>query len=558
MPNFKLSRALHPGKLGLLYPLIALALVSVLLISFTRAAQADTGTFSNTTAISIPSSGSATPYPSDITVSGLNGTIIKVTATLTGLNRGGLNSLRVLLVGPNNQTVVLQGWVNSSATNVDLTFDDAATATLPCGKIAPTAVSSGLVSGTYKPTQCGASASSSMVSSAPAGPYGTTLSVFNGTNPNGLWHLYVADDVEGPSEGGITGGWSLTIITATPVANDDGYSTPFNTALTVAAPGVLANDTDPSSLPLTTALATNPTHGTLSLNANGGFTYTPTTGFSGTDSFTYRANNGVGNSNLATVTIAVGVPLPTPTTSADDRAAGPPADLIAQLRVTPDRVAANNPDNLITFSFTVKNMGQGEASFITLDFPIDPDLVVGYASFVNPKAWVKSVTTDTLFISLPPLKQNEVITGTITFQPKTEPAPAIGNQLFVRYKVRYDDPSGAGKWRLSNAVALEFGAPGSNHDVSGGAIQLLAPANVNLTVGATQTFKADFFIPNELINVWLTRPDGTSVALTGGQADALGNFDGVLNTTGLTPGTYTLAIYGNRSEVTGSAVLVVE
>ena len=79
---------------------------------------------------------------------------------------------------------------------------------------------------------------------------------------------------------------------AAPVAVADSYSTPQNTALVQAAPGVLANDTDANGDPLTAVLDTNVAHGTLALSANGGFTYTPTTGYSGPDSFTYHANDG--------------------------------------------------------------------------------------------------------------------------------------------------------------------------------------------------------------------------------------------------------------------------
>ena len=61
-----------------------------------------------------------------------------------------------------------------------------------------------------------------------------------------------------------------------PVAVADSYSTPQNTALVQAAPGVLTNDTDADSNPLTAVLDANVTHGALTLNANGGFTYTPT------------------------------------------------------------------------------------------------------------------------------------------------------------------------------------------------------------------------------------------------------------------------------------------
>ena len=67
----------------------------------------------------------------------------------------------------------------------------------------------------------------------------------------------------------------------------------------MAAPGVLANDTDPDGDPLTAVLVTGPSHGTLTLNANGSFTYTPAANFTGTDSFTYRASDGTLNSSPA-------------------------------------------------------------------------------------------------------------------------------------------------------------------------------------------------------------------------------------------------------------------
>ena len=91
-----------------------------------------------------------------------------------------------------------------------------------------------------------------------------------------------------------------------PVANNDNYTTLVNTLLTINAPGVLANDTDPDGNPLTAVLGTSPTHGTLiTFNANGSFTYRPDTNYVGTDSFTYRANDASATSSAATVTITI-------------------------------------------------------------------------------------------------------------------------------------------------------------------------------------------------------------------------------------------------------------
>jgi hypothetical protein len=92
-----------------------------------------------------------------------------------------------------------------------------------------------------------------------------------------------------------------------PVANNDSYSTNQNTPLTVLQPGVLSNDTDADpNTTLTAQVVSNPSHSaSFNLNSNGSFSYTPATNFSGPDSFTYRANDGQKNSNVATVTITV-------------------------------------------------------------------------------------------------------------------------------------------------------------------------------------------------------------------------------------------------------------
>jgi hypothetical protein len=78
--------------------------------------------------------------------------------------------------------------------------------------------------------------------------------------------------------------------------------------LTVAAAGLLAADTDPDGDPLTAVLAGGPANGTVTVNVNGGFTYTPNTGFVGTDAGTYVANDRAQNSAPATVTVAVAAP----------------------------------------------------------------------------------------------------------------------------------------------------------------------------------------------------------------------------------------------------------
>ena len=86
----------------------------------------------------------------------------------------------------------------------------------------------------------------------------------------------------------------------TPAVND-AYSVTENTALTVPAPGVLGNDTDPDGDTLTAALVDHSQHREQPepSNPDGSFTYTPAANFTGTDTFTYRANDGSQDSNIA-------------------------------------------------------------------------------------------------------------------------------------------------------------------------------------------------------------------------------------------------------------------
>src|SRR5207244_686353 len=86
---------------------------------------------------------------------------------------------------------------------------------------------------------------------------------------------------------------------------NDNYQIAEESTLTVAAPGILGNDTDANNDKLSASLVGSVTHGTLALGGNGSSTYTPAAGFSGTDSFTYQASDGQAKGGAATATITV-------------------------------------------------------------------------------------------------------------------------------------------------------------------------------------------------------------------------------------------------------------
>jgi subtilisin-like proprotein convertase family protein len=169
------------------------------------------GPFSGGSVSIAPASGVVTPYPSTTTVSGMPGTISKVTATLTGLTHTWARDLDVLLVGPAGQKVVLLSDAGGAqlANNVTLTFEDGAASSLTTGT---------LTTGLFRPTNLSdnePAGADTFDSPAPAGPYSSTLSAFNGSNPNGVWSLFILDDYA-LADGGTLTSWSLQIETGVP------------------------------------------------------------------------------------------------------------------------------------------------------------------------------------------------------------------------------------------------------------------------------------------------------------------------------------------------------
>ena len=112
----------------------------------------------------------------------------------------------------------------------------------------------------------------------------------------------------GGAGGGGTGGGGTGTGNQPPIAGNDEYNTieGFDHTLTVsAANGVLRNDLDPERAQLTATLTSDPSNGSVTLNADGSFSYTPAENFYGDDQFSYRATDPAGNRNTATVRIHV-------------------------------------------------------------------------------------------------------------------------------------------------------------------------------------------------------------------------------------------------------------
>jgi len=194
-----------------------------------------TSTFSSTGAVTIPSSGAASPYPSTINVSGLAGALERVTVRLDGLNHAYADDLDILLVAPDGNGVVLMSDAGGSDDYAghSMIFDDLAPTGLLDSNLATHA-------GRYRPTDL--EPGDSFPASAPAGPYLASLSSLHGIDPNGQWQLFVFDDDVGDS-GSITG-WTLELGAATGSENYATWRARFFSAAEIAA-GLGDEDEDP-------------------------------------------------------------------------------------------------------------------------------------------------------------------------------------------------------------------------------------------------------------------------------------------------------------------------
>jgi subtilisin-like proprotein convertase family protein len=200
--------------------LLLLATMTIALLVASGVAVAAVLTFSNTSEILIKDASArnvprpAEPYPSEISVSGFSGTIRDVNVILKGFSHTFPDDVGVLLVGPEGQKALLMSDVGSfnAVAGVRVVLDDEATVLLPdIFQDGP------ITSGTYKPTQGtsievgdGAPVPADFPSPAPTSHYESSLAVFDGKDPNGIWQLYVLDD-NNVDRGKIRGGWSVRI-----------------------------------------------------------------------------------------------------------------------------------------------------------------------------------------------------------------------------------------------------------------------------------------------------------------------------------------------------------
>lgn len=193
--------------------------------------------------IVIPDSGSATPYPSNITVTGITGTVSSLSLRLLNLTHTFPADIDIILQSPDGRRLVLMSDAGGSGdvSTINVTFSDSAATLIP----------SPMGTGTFRPTNNGAGDAFPVINGgqdpAPAGS-ATLASVFNGAVANGTWSLFVVDDAGGDQ--GVIDGWELflngTTFPDTAIGSMSGSQTIqfSNLGQTTAAP-LVATQTGP-------------------------------------------------------------------------------------------------------------------------------------------------------------------------------------------------------------------------------------------------------------------------------------------------------------------------
>ena len=381
-----------------------------------------TGTFSNLTTITINDLTSATPYPSVISVSGLGGSVSKVTMTLTNLAHTHPNDIDMLLAGPGGQKMLPMSDTGggNTITNVTLTLDDAAASPLP--------FSGTITSGTNQPTNF--LLGDFFHSPAPPSPYSNNFATFNGGNPNGAWSLFLEDD--SGFDTGLVRGWYLTITTAgtVPAAADlsvtmTGSPNPVvvgsNLVYTIlvtnhgpwSASGIVLTDTLPAN---TVLVSTSPTSG-VATNVAGLVTWTiGTLPKDGVTSLTITVQPTLAGtiSNSATALATETDPnVANNTATVNTAVVNPTADLAMSIIGSPNPVFFGQN---LTYSLTVSNGGPATATGVTITNTLPPGVTFVSATPAGSYTLVGSVVT---FTNLGAVGNGSVVNASITIHPNS-------------------------------------------------------------------------------------------------------------------------------------------
>ncbi|HEX6384974.1 MAG TPA: Ig-like domain-containing protein [Anaerolineae bacterium] len=362
-----------------------------------------------------------------------------------------------------------------------------------------------------------------------------------------------------------------------PVANNDSYSTNEDTTLNEATAGplgsgVLANDTDADGDSLTAVKDSDPSHGTLTLNSDGSFSYEPDANYCGPDSFTYHANDGQADSNVATVDIDVTCVDDPPTVSVDVTTQSVQySDSISTVTVTasdvdshPLSISDDAPSNLATSGNCTSDGMGGTSCTWTLDGQVLVSAATYDVTFTVSDA-TSDVTASTEIVVTPEDADVSFDSDNPVAVEVSSPGGS-GSFTLVVY-VQESSESGAGvlPGDINEAVVsvtLEPIGPGSPLTVSCTSTGPVAAFNYSAVLEVTCNFSS---VP---VNAYVATATVTGGFYTGTAEDAIAIYDPSLGfTTGggsfFWPGTndrttfgYTMSYNKNGKNLKGNLVLI--
>ncbi|TKB06039.1 tandem-95 repeat protein, partial [Desulforhopalus sp. IMCC35007] len=264
------------------------------------------------------------------------------------------------------------------------------------------------------------------------------------------------------SETGLVGYWllndgsSTTAIDSSLEGNDgllnggatwSDFTVDEDGTLTVQAPGILINDfdADGDTLTVNTTPVVNVSNGSLILNSDGSFTYTPNADFNGVDSFTYEVSDGNGGTDTAVVSITVN-----PVNDAP----------VITLGVS---------DSVASYDFE-----SGVASGISGA----PDITVNSPASISTSDGASGSTAGLLF----PFGDNNSSTHPVSIS--SIPGVATSGEFSFAADVRFDTGDGARFWE----TVFDFGGGSDNNNIWMGR-DGYSPNDLHVTVynGSTQT-----------------------------------------------------------------------
>lgn len=484
--------------------------------------------FTNSAFIAINDSNSpptkATPYPSQITVSGVVGNVAKVTASMVGVTHTYPDDIDALLVGPNNQAgpainTLLMAAVGgySSISNVRLTFDDAF-GPLPNENVP-------ITSGTYRPT-LGTAASEpyfypSFPTNAPSGPFPVSLGVFNGMNPNGVWSLYIVDSTFHDS-GSVNNGWILNLTTgakldqsadlaismsASPVpatvSNVLNYHINFSNYGPAGATNLVFTDVLPAGM----TYLSNTCNCTFNISSNTLSCPLPYLLKDGAQSFDIYVRADVIGSFTNTISVIADQFDPNPSNNVASvltDVAAPQSDLAAAISITPNPILINNS---VTITMAAMNNGYSTATAVMLTNQLPAGLSLQSVSSSLGTAVITTNATGLVVVALGDLavNPNPATSPTVTI---TALATSPGTNLVsVRVASATFDPL---KGNNVASAKLEVDPPALGASVAPSGLVLTWSAAVGNNFVVEQTTS---LTPS---SVWTPVTD-TSVVLVNGQ-----------------------------------------